>query len=440
MNKLNNYHLSSDNVENERENVLNHMGYVNGFFTFSRTVDGSIPCRFFPALEEAYETTLSKFNEMGPFKNSKNNYFRISDNGGNTIYRGNVMTFGKIEFSVYDGIETDITSTITEELNKFSTTNNLNNNEMETKNNTTATVAAVAYSAPETNEKTQTLSRNAQVYLEKNIFTQSSLDFLCLPEERAKSLAQLIHETAAINKDADNQTFTGAIADASNGMLTITKKLATGKPIADTHVSFHDDSLYCAVHCKSSEALFNGTNNWRKTPGKIAYGKIDAVIMDMYHKGQQLLLGGKDTTLTTATDKEPAAAVEKLSISDVSANITSTIMMYLKSTPDTLHYLTLKGSSLESDLASFSNGVIAGNINNDNITLSVLSGHSCQISTGRYTTDEQLRNAITMNVANLFVGASISNITRDKVSSLVDLSTIEAFYINATKPLFSPAA
>lgn len=438
MNKLNNYHLSSDNVANERENVLNHMGYVNGFFAFSRTVDGSIPCRFYPTLDEAYETTLSKFNEMGPFKNSKNNYFRISDNGGNTIYRGTVMTSGKIEFSVHDGIKANITSTITEELNKLSTTNNLINNEM--KENSTTTVAAVTYSTPETNEITQALSRNAQVYLDNNIFTQSSLDFLCLPEDSAKSLAQLVHETAANNKDADNQTFIGAIADASNGMLTITKKLATGKPIADTHVSFHDDSLYCAVHCKSSEALFNGTNNWRKTPGKIAYGKIDTVIMDMYHKGQQLLLGGKDATISSATNKKPSTTAEKLSISDVSANITSTVMMYLKSTPDTLHYLTLKGSSLESDLASFSNGVIAGNINNDNITLSVLSGHSCQISTGRYTTDEQLRNAITMNVANLFVGASISNITRDKVSSLVDLSTIEAFYINATKPLFSPAA
>lgn len=438
MNKLNNYHLSSDNVANERENVLNHMGYVNGFFAFSRTVDGSIPCRFYPTLDEAYETTLSKFNEMGPFKNSKNNYFRISDNGGNTIYRGTVMTSGKIEFSVHDGIKANITSTITEELNKLSTTNNLINNEM--KENSTTTVAAVTYSTPETNEITQALSRNAQVYLDNNIFTQSSLDFLCLPEDSAKSLAQLVHETAANNKDADNQTFIGAIADASNGMLTITKKLATGKPIADTHVSFHDDSLYCAVHCKSSEALFNGTNNWRKTPGKIAYGKIDTVIMDMYHKGQQLLLGGKDATISSATNKKPSTTAEKLSISDVSANITSTIMMYLKSTPDTLHYLTLKGSTLGTDLATFSNGVIAGNINNDNITLSVLSGQSCEISTSRYTTDEQLRNAITMNVANLFVGASISNITRDKVSSLVDLSTIEAFYINSTKPLFSPAA
>lgn len=438
MNDLKKFHLSSANVENERENVLNHMGYVNGIFAFSRTVDGSIPCRFYPTLEEAYETILSKFNEMGPFKNSKNNYFRISDNAGNTIYRGNVMTSGKIEFSVYDGIETDMTSTITKELDKLSTTNNLINKEM--KENSITTAAAVAYSAPETNEMTQTLSRNAQVYLDNNIFTQSSLDFLCLPEDRAKSLAQLIHETAAINKDADNQTFTGAIADASNGMLTITKKLATGKPIADTHVSFHDDSLYCAVHCKSSEALFNGTNNWRKTPGKIAYGKIDAVIMDMYHKGQQLLLGDKDATITTATDKESAAAVEKLSINDVSANITSTIMMYLKSTPDSLHYLTLKGSSLESDLATFSNGVIIGRLVDNNLTLSVLSGQSCEIPTGRYTSDEQLRNAININVANLFVGASISEITRDKVASLVDLSTIEAFYINSTKLLFSPAA
>lgn len=429
--------LSSACVENERENVLNHMKYADGYFAFSRTPEGSIPNRFYPTLEEAYRTTLAKFNEVGQFKNSKNIFFSITDNAKSILYRGTVMPTGKIKFSIYDGIEVNKTSTITDELNKIST-NKVNT--MKKKINLISTVAATTCSKPETNEKTPTLKRNAQVYLDNNILTQSSLDFLCMSEDRAKTLAQLIHETAANNKAVDNQTFTDAIADVSGGMLTITKTLASGKPIADTHVSFHFDSLYCAVHCKSADALWDGSNTWRKVPGKIAYGKIGEVVMDMYHKGQQLLLSPKDATQPATTINQPDMTTEKLSLGTISANIASTVMTYLNCTPDMRHYLTMKGFTFESDLASISNGVIEGTIANGNITLSVLSGQSCEISPSRYTTDEQLRDAITVKVAHLFVGASISGITRDKVSFIVDLATIEDYYINSMKHILSPAA
>ena len=437
MKKSQNLPLSSACTANERENVLNHMGYDNGFFAFSRTVDGSIPNRFYPTLEEAYKTTLSNFSEMGPFKYNKNNYFSISDNAKNIIYKGEVMPSRKIKFSVYGGTETYKVSTITEELNKLSTISNLNNKIMNPKSTPTVNVETLTKS--ETNEMAPTLSHNAQVYLDNDILTQSNLNFLCLPEEQAKSLAQLIQETATNNKEADNQTFTKAIADVSNGMVVITKTLASGKPIVSSHVSFHDDTLYCAAHCKSSEALLDGSNTWRKVPGKIAYGKIREAVMDMYHKGQQLLLNSPTGTHSKITEQS-AISNEKLSLSEVSANITSTVMTYLRCTPDMLHYFTIKGNTLEADLELLSNGVIVGGLLNNNITLSIPSGHSCEISPSRFTSDEQLRNAISMKVAQLLVGASISDITRDKVSSLVNLSTIEEYYISSTKQLESQAA
>lgn len=433
-NKIN---LSSANVDNERENVFGYMGFDNGYFSFSRTVNGSVPNRFYPTLEEAYKTTLNQLSELGQFKNSKNNFFSISDSSKRIIYKGQVMQSGKIKFSIYDGVEDGKTSTIAEELNKIAT-NKLNI--MQENDNPITTVAVADYCTPETNERVRTLTRAAQTYLDNNILTQSHLDFLCLPEDKAKKLAQLIQETASNNKNADNQTFTEAISDVSTGMLTITKTLASGKPIVDTHVSFHFDSLYCAVHCKTVDALWDGSNTWRKVPGKIAYGKISDVVMDMYHKGQQLLLTHEKVTKPAVANILPCMAVEKSSLGTVSANIAATIMTYLKSTPDMRDYLTMKGFTLESDLNSISNGVIDGNIVDNNITLSVLSGQSWSISPDRYGSIEQLREAITLKVAHLFVGASISGITRDKVSSIVDLGTVEDYYINSTKHLFSQVA
>lgn len=430
--------LSSACKENERENVRDYMGYTNGYFSFARTIDGSIPNRFYPTLEEAYKTTLTHFGEMGKFKNSKNIFFIISDSSKRTIYKGQVMQSGKINFSIYEGADVNKTSTICTELNKISTNNNLNINVM--KYDSASIKAVETCSTPEKNKISQTVLRNGQTYLDNNILTQSHLNFLCLSEKQAKTLAQLVQKTATNSKDADNQTFASAIADVSAGMLTITKTLASGKPMADTHVSFHDDSLYCAVHCKSADALWNGSNTWRKVPGKIAYGKISDTVMDMYHKGQQLLLNPKKSAQSAKVFNKSGMATEKVSLSTVSDNIASTVMTYLNCTPDLQRYLTVKGCSLDSDLTSMSNGVIAGEIVNNDITLSVLSGQSCIIPTSHYTTDEQLRKAISMNVGHLFVGASISDITRDMVSSLVDLSTVEDYYITSMRQLSAHAA
>lgn len=428
--------LSSASEANERENVRKHMGYTNGFFVFARTSYGSIPCRFYPSLEEAYKATLTHLNKLGPIKNSKNKFFNISDGSKRIIYKGQIMQSGKIRFSIYDGAEVNKTSTISEELNII-----FNNSNIDTMEEVTPTLAtAETCSVPETNEMSRRLTHSAQTYLDNNILTQSHLDFLCLPEDQAKTLAQLVQETATNSKEADNQTFTEAISDVSSGMLTISKTLASGKPIADTHVSFHFDSLYCAVHCKSVDALWDGSNAWRKVPGKIAYDKISDVVMDMYHKGKQLLLTPRNATQSATTINQPGMATERLSLGTVSANIASTVLTHLNSNPDTQHYLNMKGFTLESDLASISNGVIAGDIADNNITLSVLSGQSCSISTNRYTTTEQLREAIKVKVAHLFVGASISGITRDRVSSIVDLTSIEDYYINSMKHLLSPAA
>lgn len=401
------------------------MNYNRGFFVFSRMESGSIPNRFYPTLYEAYRTTLTHCRDMRKVKNSKNNIFRISDNTRNILYEGRIAPSGKIIFSIYSGKVGKTVSTINSELNKLLT--NKNTTDMEAKNNFAA--SAVNHSKLKDNDMATAISSGATVYLEKKILLQASVKFLCLSEDCAKSIAQSVQDTAIANKDADNQSFIEAIDKASNNMVRITKTLASGKPIDKNHVSLHDDLLYCASHCKSKESLFDGSNTWKKVPGKVAYNKICESIMDMYHTGQKMLLEANESSNTIATTPVYAGTAEKKTLDGVARDITATIMTYLRPSSDMLYYLNIKKATLDSDLESLSNGVLSGIISSDRITLKIHSGQSKDLVLNNYPTDELLRNAIQTSVSQLFVGASISGETRDRVSALVELASIEEYYI-----------
>lgn len=419
-------HLSSTSVENEQTNVHRYMNYSEGFFAFSRMENGSIPNRFYPTLNEAYRTTLTHCRDMQKVKNSKNNFFRISDSVQNILYEGRIAPSGKIIFSIYNGKEGKTVSTINSELNKLLTNKNITN--MESKTNFTAN--AVNHNELTDNDMATAISSGATVYLEKQILTQASIKFLRLSEDCAKSIAQSVQNTAITNRDADNQSFIKAIGKASNNMICITKTLASGKPIDNNHVSFHDDLLYCASHCKSKKSLFDGSNTWKKVPGKIAYNKICDAIMDMYHTGQKMLLGTDIPQKTIMiTPVHVNTTEKKKTLDDIAKDITATIMTYLRSSSDMLYYLNIKKATLNSDLESLSNGVMSGIITNDRITLKIRSGQSKDLVLNDYPTDELLRDAIHTIVSQLFIGASISEETRDVVAALVELTSIEEFYI-----------
>lgn len=423
--------LSSACVENEQTNVHKYMNYDNDFFSFSRMESGSIPNRFYPTLDEAYRTTLTLWRSVQQTKNSKNNIFRISDSTHTILYEGKITPSGKIVFSIYNGKEGNTVSTIDSELNKLLTNKNITN--MEVNNNLTA--STVKSNEFKNNSMAATISSKANIFMENDILTPESIRFLCLSEDCAKSMAQSIQETAIANKDSDNRNFIEAVTKASDNMICITKVLASGKSIDNGHVSFHDDMLYCASHCKSKESLFDGSNTWRKVPGKIAYDKISDAIMEMYHEGQKMLLapdmaGGEATVVSSPV--QTAATASKKSLNDVAKGITATAMTYLRTSADIQYYLNIKNATLDSDLEFLSNGVFSGAVCADRITLNILSGLSKELILSDYPTDEVLRNAIQTSVAQLFVAASISGQTRERVSAIIELASIEEYYIETT--------
>ena len=290
------------------------------------------------------------------------------------------------------------------------------------------------------NKYAKRIKANAKDFIAKGILTPESVDFLCLSKESAHKIARLVQEAAINNKGAEDAKFTKAIQDASLGMVTITKKLASGKATDEKHCSMHDDLLYCVAHCKSYDSLLDGSKGWRKTPGKLDYNKLEDAIVDMYEKGQDKLLKlsqkpkakiKADAALPTLDSSVvydvPKEKSKQNSIDAVVKAISSTIMVYMTSSEDTLFYLQMKGLSLESEVKFQTNNAISASFNGKSIIFKTLSGVSKELKIKTRTDIVAQKKEVQAMLSQLIVCAALSPKTRDLIADVVNFDTIEKF-------------
>lgn len=357
------------------------------------------------------------------------------------IFDGEPKRNGKIKFSIYNGNGKSFLTTITDEHNKsFLSTkiNTMTQTEITTGNNKTVTKNEMYFT---NSENADLINFNASIFIDANILTEDNVKFLCLSKESAKQMARIVQETAITHKDADNETFVKAIHEVSKRMITVTKKLASGKPTDDTHCSMHDDLLYCAAHCKLHDSLFDGSNTWRKTPGKLNYNKLEDAIMDMYDRGQKMLLevsekkSKKENDQTTHTKLNTSIMNGNghRTFNDIVQAITSTFMTYTKPSEDTLFYLKMKGSTLDSEIKSLTNNVVTVTQSNNMVIFKTLSDTMKEMNINDYTDNDILRNDVRAIVTQLIICAALSDTTRQLISSVVDLTSIETFVSSSFK-------
>lgn len=423
--------LSSDSIDNEKENVTKYMNYTNSYFAYLRIGQQSGAIRFYPDADTAYIATIKEVDSLlqkGALGSRTS--FVILDSNQNVIYDGEPKKNRKMHFAIYDGkhIEktisiTDIYKTMKQIKNLTKTTSVTNNQESLDKNKYAKRIKA-----------------NAKDFIAKGILTPESVDFLCLSKESAHKIARLVQEAAINNKGAEDAKFTKAIQDASLGMVTITKKLASGKATDEKHCSMHDDLLYCVAHCKSYDSLLDGSKGWRKTPGKLDYNKLEDAIVDMYEKGQDKLLKlsqkpkakiKADAALPTLDSSVvydvPKEKSKQNSIDAVVKAISSTIMVYMTSSEDTLFYLQMKGLSLESEVKFQTNNAISASFNGKSIIFKTLSGVSKELKIKTRTDIVAQKREVQAMLSQLIVCAALSPKTRDLIADVVNFDTIEKF-------------
>lgn len=423
--------LSSDSIDNEKGNVTKYMNYTNSYFAYLRIGQQSGAIRFYPDADTAYIATIKEADSLlqkGALGSRTS--FVILDSNQNVIYDGEPKKNRKMHFAIYDGkhIEktisiTDIYKTMKQIKNLTKTTSVTNNQESLDKNKYAKRIKA-----------------NAKDFIAKGILTPESVDFLCLSKESAHKIARLVQEAAINNKGAEDAKFTKAIQDASLGMVTITKKLASGKATDEKHCSMHDDLLYCVAHCKSYDSLLDGSKGWRKTPGKLDYNKLEDAIVDMYEKGQDKLLKlsqkpkakiKADAALPTLDSSVvydvPKEKSKQNSIDAVVKAISSTIMVYMTSSEDTLFYLQMKGLSLESEVKFQTNNAISASFNGKSIIFKTLSGVSKELKIKTRTDIVAQKREVQAMLSQLIVCAALSPKTRDLIADVVNFDTIEKF-------------
>ena len=414
--------LSSDSIDNEKENVSKFMNYENGYFSYIRLGQEGT-CRYYENIDSAYHYALRECEtrlKQGIYGSRMS--FIVTGPDHAPIFNGEPKRNGKIKFSIYNGNGTSYLATITDEHNKSFLSTNINI--MKQTKLTTDTKTLI------NSEDADRINFNASIFIDKNILTEEHVKFLCLSKDSARQIAKTVQETAINNKDTDNDTFVKAIHAVSKKMITITKKLASGRPTDNTHCSMHDDSLYCAAHCRSKESLFDGSSTWRKTPGKLNYNKLEDAIMDMYDRGRKMLLDASENTckkVITTKDEKQIIKQNSCTFDYTIQAVTSTIMTYTTSSEDVMFYMKMKGFSLESEVKSLTNNVVSASINDKTITIKTLSGISKELIICNYTDESALRNGIRTSITQLIVCAALSNKTRNAIADVVDITSIEQY-------------
>lgn len=431
--------LSSDSIDNEKENVTKYMNYTNSYFAYLRIGQQSGAIRFYPDADTAYIATIKEADSLlqkgAPGSRTS---FVILDSNQNVIYDGEPKKNGKMHFAIYDGKHIEKTISITDIYNTKIKEENKTMKQI--KNLTKTTSVTNNQESLDKNKYAKRIKANAKDFIAKGILTPESVDFLCLSKESAHKIARLVQEAAINNKGAEDAKFTKAIQDASLGMVTITKKLASGKATDEKHCSMHDDLLYCVAHCKSYDSLLDGSKGWRKTPGKLDYNKLEDAIVDMYEKGQDKLL---KLSQKPKTKIKPDAALPTLdssvvydvpkekskqdSIDAVVKAISSTIMVYMTSSENTLFYLQMKGLSLESEVKFQTNNAISASFNGKSIIFKTLSGVSKELKIKTRTDIVAQKREVQAILSQLIVCAALSPKTRDLIADVVNFDTIEKF-------------
>lgn len=428
--------LSSDSINNEKENVAKFMNYENGYFSYIRLGQEGA-CGYYKSLDTAYHSALIECeNRLKQGQYGSRMAFLITNPDHVPMFNGEPKRNRKIKFSIYNGNRTSFLSAITDEHNK-SFFNTMTQTEITTDNRTFTTNEMFFTNSA----NADLINFNASIFIDANILTEDNVKFLCLSKESAKQMAKIVQETAIIHKDADNETFMKAIHEVSKRMVTVTKRLASGKPTDETHCSMHDDLLYCAAHCKLHDSLFDGSNTWRKTPGKLNYNKLEDAIMDMYDRGQKMLLevsekkSKKNNDETTHTKLNTSIMNDNghRTFNDIVQAVTSTIMIYAKPSEDTLFYLKMKGSTLDSEIKSLTNNVVTVTQSNNMVIFKTLSDTMKEMNINDYTDNDILRNDVRAIVTQLIICAALSDKTRQLISSVVDLTSIETFVSSSFK-------
>lgn len=421
--------LSSDSIENEHINVLKYLGLKEYYFSYIRVGQQSCDLKIYPTLQEAEEASISQCKVLMAQANH-DSWFEITDQNKKLVLSAKLTKTGRITYNEIP--QTELSNQL------------INNEDMATP--IEQNVLPVSYNETQTITN-MTLRNNLKAYIDAGIFLAEDIEFLSMSHSDVEILSQQIQTCVSACYKQDANTFAKSFSEASKSLIPGTLLKATGEPVKEGKMSLHDWNLYRVVHGNVPlTEILGGNRSYAKVNGIIFAKSVGEKILDAYDKGHRLIAEAcssmdasaeKDHSYVTSDDAGTPSSdmcnnhttTTSCHLSDLVDGICATIMVHQNADNDLRVYLSLKGSTLSSDIKGQTNGVLSAELSGRQMTLHCISGTSVSIGT-QVGSEDARRREVKSAIMRMLVGAAISSKSRDLLAKVVDLEEIERLYLD----------
>lgn len=234
-------------------------------------------------------------------------------------------------------------------------------------------------------------------------------DFFSLSESEVRTIAAATMDAATRNKEVNDRAFIDAIADASNGLVTINKSAKN----AD-RVDFRGWDAYTATHAP-------------RDPGKKPLNAIEQTIIDTYQRGRS---GTSDKVDSAASDRSQntnnaltSIYLDNTPAAELLNSIVSAILVRIYQNDYVKHYLRYNRCSLDEELSIQTGGIITCSISSNSITLGSIAGITSSIATENRSLID-IDTEVRAILIRMLIQAALSAKTRDAVARIINLEEL----------------
>ena len=255
-----------------------------------------------------------------------------------------------------------------------------------------------------------------------------SAEFFSTAESDIKTIATATMEAAMSCKELSDSEFESAIADASNGMVTLRRSISN-----PNRVDFCCWEAFTATHASHN-------------PGKKPLEAIEQAILETYRRGQSRTSASPESDAnmsnTSINNGLTSGCHNNTTVDELIKNIICTIQTHMYNNDMVRQYLSCHSAGLATEVSNMTGGVITCTISDTIVTLSCGSGVTSSLPIQGKTMNDIERDIRPILIRYL-LHASISQRTRNAIAcivnleSLADMALLEDLRANIDTPIYA---
>ena len=243
----------------------------------------------------------------------------------------------------------------------------------------------------------------------QNSIINSTTDFFSLSESEVRTIAAATMDAATHGKELNDREFVDAIADASNGLVSLHRSVKNAN-----RVDFREWDAYTATHAP-------------RDPGKKPLEAIEQTIIDTYRRGRSGTSVKRDSnamsSYTSSNNVLSSSSQNNSPAGVLIQNIISTILVHQSQDDMVRHYLRCYSAGLEAELSYLTGDVLACSVSDDIVTLTSGTGVTTSVLIeGRSMTD--IANELFHILSRMMLEAAIMPQTRNTISGIIDVGAL----------------